>query len=724
MLDLDASGDSKPAQTLGQHTPRGHTISRSTDCPPSTAKHDAPSEARNKASLLDSPRKLEKSASVISHFTPDSVAARKQAQRERPSVADLRKSFERTVCQNEKSELKACANPSPFAASSPSRHHPLDAVDDSTGVDDSFRWTHHGSPDKSKVDTSLRRKEEKRRFIQSEHVTCSGAELASIARSSNVLSRGNSTRSEISSRFKSRTLDAPFPTVPQPDPAHSLRSFGHQGHAKEMGYGLGSLGDGAPSLSSFEPTRRSKDFGTQTNLSYHNIPVAEPVQNGGCTHPNYKVPELRRLFDRSSPGSFMTFARQRCAFPDHGRDSPDQHQDIPSRHSASDDSSSMSQKPTPPTLTTEITINNFECTFLDGQEQFHCSKNGTSAQNCIPSPTPPPVDHESPLKDRIKHFEHLHRRSQSHATAPHDTGCVSMKTENSIPVVQKVVENRHPVRNIWRRISQSLTQSLDGSHEHYRSSYRESTTSVEYSRSPPYRSVFPLLPARKSFPFIPRFASDDTDNHAFGLDGVNESTPRPPDADIFRNMGDGATNSKPIPDQSTPNPQRQSIDSGVSHHTSVLTPSGLFRRAASQDREKLKEQKKKEKQREREERKKRIAQRRQNKLGESHRAASGSSKPGKNANTSHWEPQTASGFMVRKTDFSSGDLIAPKPRRPGQVKNIVNYYKEKSTSLLRIASGGHFGNSKEDFHSDGGAGTDEDQKATKEKGKGKATYKD
>lgn len=714
---------------LGQRPPQGHTLSRSIDCSSSIAKRDAFSEIRKRGSLRDSPRKLDKSASAVSHFTPDSVAAGKQAQREKPSVADLRKSFERTVSQNDKSELKTPADPSPVAAS-PSRppglqsqDKPFDAVGDSTAVDHSLRWTHHGSPDKSQPDASLRRKEDKRRFAQSEHVTRSDAEPASTARSSTALSRGNSTRSEISSRLKPRILDSPSRTALQPDPVLSSRSFGRHKHAKEIGYGLGSLGDGTPSMSNFEPTRRSKDFGTQTNLSYHNIPVIEPVQSGECSYPNYKVPELRRLFDRSSPGSFMTFARQRCAFPDHDRDSPGQHQDMNPKNSTSDDSSSMSQKPTPPTLTTEITINNFECTFLDGQEQFQCSNNGTSAHTCIPSPTPPAVDHESPLKDRIKHFEHLHRRSQSHATAPYDTNCISMKTEKSIPVAQKAVGNHHPVRNIWRRISQSLTQSLEGSHEHYRSSYRESTTSVEYSRSPPYRSVFPLLPARKSFPFIPRFASDDTDNHAFGLDGVDESTPRPPDADIFRNMGDGATNSKPIPDQSAPNPQRQSIDSGVSHHTSVLTPSGLFRRAASHDREKLKEQRKKEKQREREERKKRIAQRRQNKLGESHRAASGSSKPGKSANTSHWEPQTASGFMVRKTNLSSGDLIAPKPRRPGQVKNIVNYYKEKSTSLLRIASGGHFGNSKEDFHSDGGAGTDEAQKATKEKGKGKAIYK-
>lgn len=49
-----------------------------------------------------------------------------------------------------------------------------------------------------------------------------------------------------------------------------------------------------------------------------------------------------------------------------------------------------------------------------------------------------------------------------------------------------------------------------------------------------------------------------------------------------------------------------------------------------------------------------------------------------------WSNITASGFMVRE---AGADLQQPKPCRPGQVKKIVNLYKDKSSSFLRIVSG-------------------------------------
>ena len=49
-----------------------------------------------------------------------------------------------------------------------------------------------------------------------------------------------------------------------------------------------------------------------------------------------------------------------------------------------------------------------------------------------------------------------------------------------------------------------------------------------------------------------------------------------------------------------------------------------------------------------------------------------------------WSKVTASGFMVRE---AGADLQEPKPFRPGQVKKIVNLYKDKSSSFLRVVSG-------------------------------------
>lgn len=59
-----------------------------------------------------------------------------------------------------------------------------------------------------------------------------------------------------------------------------------------------------------------------------------------------------------------------------------------------------------------------------------------------------------------------------------------------------------------------------------------------------------------------------------------------------------------------------------------------------------------------------------------------------------WSKITASGFIVREAGI---DLQEPKPHRPGQVKKIVNLYKDKSSSFLRVVSGSH-----KDVHGLGG----------------------
>ncbi|KAF3065205.1 hypothetical protein GL218_01084 [Daldinia childiae] len=52
---------------------------------------------------------------------------------------------------------------------------------------------------------------------------------------------------------------------------------------------------------------------------------------------------------------------------------------------------------------------------------------------------------------------------------------------------------------------------------------------------------------------------------------------------------------------------------------------------------------------------------------------------------SSWSKKTASGFMVRQ--IHDIKLKHPKPRRPGQIKKIVNMYKDKSTSGIRLGKG-------------------------------------
>ncbi|KAI0880711.1 uncharacterized protein GGS22DRAFT_82291 [Annulohypoxylon maeteangense] len=52
---------------------------------------------------------------------------------------------------------------------------------------------------------------------------------------------------------------------------------------------------------------------------------------------------------------------------------------------------------------------------------------------------------------------------------------------------------------------------------------------------------------------------------------------------------------------------------------------------------------------------------------------------------SSWSKKTASGFVVRQ--INDVKLRHPKPRRPGQVKKLVNMYKEKASSGIKLGKG-------------------------------------
>ncbi|KAI1761937.1 hypothetical protein GGR53DRAFT_533079 [Hypoxylon sp. FL1150] len=58
---------------------------------------------------------------------------------------------------------------------------------------------------------------------------------------------------------------------------------------------------------------------------------------------------------------------------------------------------------------------------------------------------------------------------------------------------------------------------------------------------------------------------------------------------------------------------------------------------------------------------------------------------GKEKKESSWSKKTASGFVVRQ--INDIKLKHPKPRRPGQVKKIVNMYKEKASSGIKLGKG-------------------------------------
>ncbi|KAI0121009.1 hypothetical protein BJ170DRAFT_600334 [Xylariales sp. AK1849] len=617
-------------------------------------------------------------------------------------------------------------------------------------------------------------------------------------------------RPKVSEPDLSRGKAARCNEFPHSSPIHPLlhdssKAAGDEEH-------LASLLDGAAPQArpiEFTLSRRSKDFGTQTDLSItmgmQPVPKVD-AQPGAATYHDSRVSDLRKLFDRaqykgSSPSSFMSFARRRHQTrPDRSSGPQSPKHDELSEIATSTASSPSSKKTTsPPELTTQISTNDFSCNFLEKSRAPECPPSSIrKAQLGLRSETPPSVTHESPLKHRIKRFEHLQSQSQSYDTSDHhDSPQTSLpsKSKAAVPVIQKAstLEYHHPVRRIWRRISNSLTQSLDGSYGHHHMStttsyHHDHSSSVDWDRSPPHAPILPSLLARKSMPFINRLStsrdnsdvcafgydaalhsSRHNDRHGFGLDGAHESKP---EVDIFM-----------APEPSESNLEMWPADSHTVHASQgrFLPPTDeLRKRAERQSRRDVKYQKKADKRAKREERheerkafeatgrkdsngkgkqtataadpsspspslppdlppactivpkhqRRRISdminkfefkrepdkmdkgkgkqpatavigdpaspqssQTLQVGLSTRRRRRGSDSKKKKNKleeatveeRERNWRDKTASGFVVTQAHVE--EIVQPRPSRPHQVRKIVNFYKEKSTSFLRIASG-------------------------------------
>ncbi|CAJ2502968.1 Uu.00g103620.m01.CDS01 [Anthostomella pinea] len=87
------------------------------------------------------------------------------------------------------------------------------------------------------------------------------------------------------------------------------------------------------------------------------------------------------------------------------------------------------------------------------------------------------------------------------------------------------------------------------------------------------------------------------------------------------------------------------------------------------------------------------------KENEKQRSVEAHNQRAKSKSEKSWEPKTTSGFVVR---LNEAEMNSPKPARPGQVKRIVNMFKDKSastmfkdksTSGLRLGSKGNGGGS-------------------------------
>jgi hypothetical protein len=202
-------------------------------------------------------------------------------------------------------------------------------------------------------------------------------------------------------------------------------------------------------------------------------------------------------------------------------------------------------------------------------------------------------------------------------------------------------------------------------HIHIRHSHYE-TSNSDWAHSP-VRPLLPLLPARKSFPFLQRFSNGDGNEYSFSLDGANNSKPKNQD-EVFSNPEAAVATFDLVP-----------TISHASHSTSLPPTNQLRKRAERGVRRDQRAQKKADK----------LAMKQEKKKGKGNQCVNMEQetvqREDEKARTErNWGHKTASGFMVRQAKV---DVVAPKPNRPGQVRKIVNMYKDKSTSLLRLASG-------------------------------------
>ncbi|KAI1284222.1 hypothetical protein F5Y07DRAFT_394154 [Xylaria sp. FL0933] len=199
-------------------------------------------------------------------------------------------------------------------------------------------------------------------------------------------------------------------------------------------------------------------------------PGSRPTQGVG------KVSQLRKFFERSSkilssPLSLMTShsailedddEASSALMGDYSSSSWSESESLRSTHTLSRRISIV------PSLTTEISVNDFFCDFV-----------GSPSYEGTPVATPPSEPaikgvfqrkHESPVKSRIQQFEHLSRDSLKAGTEQHgrhnDSDLQSTFENGNRPGGKRgVVGSWRPIHQkgvaIWRKISSSLSHSLE-----------------------------------------------------------------------------------------------------------------------------------------------------------------------------------------------------------------------------------------------------------------------
>ncbi|KAI1204458.1 uncharacterized protein F4807DRAFT_447303 [Annulohypoxylon truncatum] len=472
-------------------------------------------------------------------------------------------------------------------------------------------------------------------------------------------------------------------------------------------------------------------------------------KSGGALRCTGKVSDLRRLFEKTSsrcasPNPFKSLWQNRS------RNKPkvETEETLITRYDEAGSSSTSATHVSPPKrislpeLTTSISINDFSCDFAVPEALGNASSIKHKARFDIELDENMSAEQESPVKGRIQQFEHLERGSPTSSPAsiyrgkPYnaDVGSSPRGKENEA----KHMKNRtswRPFRQrsveLWRRISNSFVRSfeeqagpsnhthLDGtwsgslprrpryrrsdifSYHLYRSSEVAHSPTTSHSRSSvntdddlvarvenlsPHRtykrSSSRDISISKTFPFLARISDSLGGSDEFGDFGFDGSilskatrsrtklptgkTPRSSSSPNPR--GDPTTLSKVVSQQTVAERKRRRLEE---------------KQVRQELRHKKREEKAKAKGKE-----KATGEKRSEDDGEETAATldkgKGKEVEGKKRESS-WTKKTASGFVVRQ--INDVKLRHPKPRRPGQVKKLVNMYKEKASSGIKLGKG-------------------------------------
>ncbi|KAI1770647.1 hypothetical protein F4818DRAFT_446061 [Hypoxylon cercidicola] len=478
-----------------------------------------------------------------------------------------------------------------------------------------------------------------------------------------------------------------------------------------------------------------------------------------------KVSDLRKLFERSatpgiSPNSIKSFWRNR------GWTKPEPAMEmIPATGSGpADSSTTLDEHITPlkripvPELTTEISTDDFLCDFAGTPDSLRPMTPGSYLETAADNDALEEL--ESPVKNHIQRFEQLEHDSPAESLAPDNR---TKSSDDGLHPSIRGKENKareikpqaswHPFRQrsvrLWRRISNSFSRSADrnssgddseqdssstyvdtnstrrgsvcqrpryrrqnlfGYHLHRTSelvrssvelSQRDSRLSINdelmerFENRPPYLtytgSISNRLSIRRTFPFLARMSdglecADEFDG--FGLDGSLVSK-----ASRCRDKsptGEVSQTTRPVLSESTARADPNPLSKVVSRQTIAERK---LRRIEEKQLRKEQREKKREKARgtDQEEGRSNDCNGEGNHGADENAEKKGKGKEvaGKEKKESSWSKKTASGFVVRQV--SDVMLKHPKPRRPGQVKKIVNMYKEKASSGLKFSKGSGVG---------------------------------